>query len=219
MKSDAQLKIGVTMRASHATGYVEPRDGLARAWIDVMGWALPEAAWMPMPNAGESCIDLARKWQLNGLILTGGDDIGADPQRDMTERALLRWAIAERAPVLGVCRGMQLIATEAGGRLSPCEPASHVATRHEVRFIDDFAGLGLAGQTHEVNSFHAFGITRSDLPRPLRPLAIDGQNLVEALVDDTAPRLGLMWHPERQSPRADLDRALIRSFFLNRASK
>ena len=47
---------------------------------------------------------------LKGLVLTGGEDIGKNKNRDQTEVNLLNWALKNSLPILGICRGMQLIA-------------------------------------------------------------------------------------------------------------
>ena len=63
-------------------------------------------------------------------LLTGGEDPGTSPPRDDTERALLDWAIGDRLPVFGVCRGLQFVQRYFGGELVACDRERHVARRH-----------------------------------------------------------------------------------------
>lgn len=89
MPNNRSLRIGVTMREVHPHGYDEPRDALARNWGNFLGFVLPEVPWLPIPNlGGERAVAFCDQWRLNGLILTGGEDIGVSPMRDETEQAL-----------------------------------------------------------------------------------------------------------------------------------
>src|SRR5215831_11119236 len=112
------LRVGLTMREVHASGYDEPRDALARGWGKFLQATIPEAAWLPIPNLAPSlAARFCDRWRLNALILTGGEDIGASPERDDTERALWQHFMRKERPILGVCRGLQLMWTELGGEL------------------------------------------------------------------------------------------------------
>ena len=127
-----ELRVGLTMRELHPAGYAEPRDALARAWGAFMQAALPETAWLPVPNLGATgALQFCARWGINALILTGGEDIGVSPVRDVTERALWQHFVRKRWPVFGVCRGLQLMWTEIGGELEV--KTGHIAVRHAVR--------------------------------------------------------------------------------------
>src|SRR5689334_2452359 len=103
-------RIGVTMRVeTHGATHHEHRDSLARDWAALLATALPEAAWLPVPNLGAVVVAFAERWELDAMLLTGGDDLGSRPERDATECALLAHCIARGLPVLGVCRGLQLV--------------------------------------------------------------------------------------------------------------
>jgi len=195
---------------AQAQGYSETRDALARDWVTFLAAALPEPRWMPVPNLGAAAVEYARDWELDGLILTGGDDLGSDPLRDLTERALLKDFLSRGLPILGVCRGLQLFQTHFGGVLQPCDDQVHVATRHTIRLVDPPIG---EPAERTVNSFHTLGIVASTVPPPLRVLACSGDGLVEALWCAQPRLLGLMWHPEREAQPEVRDRQLIRWLF------
>ena len=194
------LRIGLTMRVVEAQGYHEPRDALAQNWAAFLQAALPEAAWLPVPNlgAGEARA-YCEAWGLNRIILTGGEDIGACAARDATELDLLAWAGERRVPVLGICRGMQLLATQAGGKLRRVE--GHVRQRHQ-----------LAGEiTHAVNSFHGMGL--DGCPPEYRVLATAEDGQIEAIAHRSLPWAGWMWHPERETEFSAGDMDRLREMF------
>ena len=129
-----------------------------------------------------------------GVVLSGGTDIGSNEKRDATERALLLYALEMRLPVLGICRGMQFIATEAGVELE--ELQDHVSVRHQL--FGDFQ--------REVNSFHKFGF--SIVPPEYEVLARAGET-IEAMKHKKLKWEGWMWHPEREIPFSDIDLARL----------
>jgi len=212
--TDRPLRIGVTMRGANAIGYDEPRDAIATDWAGFLSRALPDAMWMCVPNLGDGVRDYVRQWGLNAFILTGGDDLGATPRRDLTERTILDCAAAARQPVLGICRGLQLMAVWAGGALSPTERELHVATRHTLSRSADNDSLAQALPAEfEVNSYHTFAISPADLPPDMACLATTRYGLVEAARHRTLPFLGVMWHPEREAQPARHDIDIVNRLF------
>ncbi|PWT75154.1 MAG: glutamine amidotransferase [Proteobacteria bacterium] len=208
----SDLRIGLTMREVNATGYDEPRDALARSWGKFLQTALPEAAWLPIPNLGTSVSGFCDRWGLNALILTGGEDIGVSTQRDATERALWRRFVGRDQPVFGVCRGLQMIWTELGGEVAV--RGGHAAVRHRIRYLPD-SSLRSEASTEEVNSFH--GLSLVEPARAMREQvavfarADDGSAEGVQLVNTRAA--GVMWHPEREETPSPADIALIRGLF------
>ena len=166
--------------------------------------------------------------EFDGLCLTGGGDIDParygddnvasteiDEARDASELALLGRALARDIPVLGICRGFQLINVHLGGSLEQHhlghapkyppqglpvsdDPAGPDAVRHDVTAA---AGSKLAAacgdETFIVNSSHHQVVTSDRLASDLRPTAHVGE-LVEAL-ESPAHRwvVAVQWHPER----------------------
>jgi putative glutamine amidotransferase len=202
------------MRRSLANGYDEERDSLARDWTAFLRWALPEARWMPLANAGDDTVRTADDWGLQALILTGGDDLGRDVLRDTTETALLAHAHRHGWPVLGICRGLQLMCQQSGGSLTEIDRERHVARAHSIRFLRDFHGLNLKDRAVTVNSYHAIGIPLGTVPRNFAVLAQTDDGYAEALIDAAHKFLGVMWHPERERPFSDIDRSLVRAHLL-----
>ena len=102
-------RIGITMRVEKVRSHDESRDALAHDWQEFMDYAYPEAIWVPVPNIGEKVVDLIGKLGIDGVILSGGNDLGSSPVRDVTENALLSHSISNKMPIFGVCRGLQMI--------------------------------------------------------------------------------------------------------------
>ncbi len=141
---------------------------------------------------------------IGGLLFTGGNDLaelgGAAPERDEVEKALLDWVVERDLPLLGVCRGMQVIQRHYGISLHRVE--GHVTRRQAIR---------IEGERKEVNSYHRFGAFDSMTPLEVWAVADDG--VVKAVRHLAGRITGIMWHPERCAPFAPADVALFRQVF------
>jgi N5-(cytidine 5'-diphosphoramidyl)-L-glutamine hydrolase len=194
--------VAITQRVSVVQAYGERRDCLDQAWTKF----LAACGLLPvlLPNITEAALALFEGHGIVGLVLTGGNDLavlgGDAPERDAVEYALLELAERRGLPVLGVCRGMQVIQQRFGIPL--CRVEGHVAQRQVIR-ID--------GELKEVNSFHRFGALDSRPPLDVWAVAADG--VVEAVRHSTQPIRGIMWHPERSTPYSRADLALFCQVF------
>ena len=174
---------------------------------------------------------------LDGLVLSGGDDIDpaaygqavrgelgvvVDHPRDALEIPLARKALEQDVPVLGICRGVQVLNVAAGGSLyqdmllTGLSSESHQQRRHTPRPPDDAAvhevviapGSQLAKIVGDdrlgVNTFHHQVI---DKPAPrfavsANATAPNGGGVIEALeAPDRSFAVGVQWHPERMWKR------------------
>lgn len=166
------------------------------------------------PPAGE----VSRLPELDGLVIGGGDDIGAglydgepsldiriDPARDALELALLEKAEARALPVLGVCRGAQMMnvfhggtlhqdLSQAGERAVP--PMWSPLPRKRVGIDPQSRLAAITGRTGMVvNSLHHQAIKAPG--RGLTVSARDGFRVVQAIEARAGPfRVGVQWHPE-----------------------
>ncbi|MGH7583026.1 MAG: gamma-glutamyl-gamma-aminobutyrate hydrolase family protein [Gemmatimonadales bacterium] len=168
--------------------------------------------------------------RVDGLLLPGGVDIdpGAyrtapepvlgriDPARDATEIRLTRWALAEEKPLLGLCRGLQVISVACGGTLwqdlaadrpdsikHDYFPTAGWSRDHLAHDVAIGAGTRLAGllraDTLPVNSMHHQGIR--ELGPRLIPAAIAPDGLIEgAEATGDGFAVAVQWHPESLAP-------------------
>jgi N5-(cytidine 5'-diphosphoramidyl)-L-glutamine hydrolase len=194
--------VAVTQRVSVAAERAERRDCLDQAWVRFLRAC--DLAPLVVPNILEVALGLCEAAPVAGLVLTGGNDLaslgGDAPERDAVEYSLLELAEQRGLPVLGVCRGMQVIQQRFAVPLRRVE--GHVAARQAIC---------IEGEREEVNSYHCYGAFESRAPLEVWAMADDG--VVKAVRHSSRPITGIMWHPERRSPFAPTDVALFRRVF------
>ncbi|MCL5108298.1 MAG: gamma-glutamyl-gamma-aminobutyrate hydrolase family protein [Chloroflexi bacterium] len=201
--------------------------------------AIVAAGGTPLPLLADAPDWQAELARADGLLLTGGGDIGAayygldacaacravDPRRDRLELLALETANRRRLPTLGICRGMQFLnvawPSASPGRLLPDLPRQPI--RHTLladrsssyHMVTVDAGTRLAailGRTGvlQVNSRHHQGLSRNQLAGGLRAAAVADDGVVEAL---EAPGdrfvVGVQCHPERSGEAPEMARVFV----------
>jgi putative glutamine amidotransferase len=192
--------VAVTQRVAVDPPHGTRRDCLDQVWVKfLLGCGLIP---IPIPNSVDAALTICEK--VSGIVLTGGNDLtaygGDAPDRDETETALLDLAERRDLPVLGVCRGMQMIQHRFGTPLQRVQ--GHVAPRQRI---------SIDGRSVEVNSFHNFGAM--EVHPPLMTWAIADDGVIKAVRHTGRRMIGVMWHPERREPFAADDVALFARFF------
>lgn len=197
-------KILISQRRDFIDGRGEDRDALDARWASF----LFDLGFLPMPV----CSGLAgvgnyiEQLMPDGILLSGGNDLGCSPQRDLLEHKMLDYAKNNTLPVLGVCRGMQMLNSYLGGGL--VEVDGHTATYHPIK------GEWAEKQGyHMVNSYHNKAIKPQTLAQSLDVLAITADGVIEAVKHSTLPWTGIMWHPEREPVVTKTDKNLILKLF------
>ncbi|MFI9274504.1 gamma-glutamyl-gamma-aminobutyrate hydrolase family protein [Kitasatospora sp. NPDC052896] len=195
--------------------------------------AVEAAGGVPVLLPPQTTVNGGLLERLDGLLLAGGADIapdryGASPhpsndapqrKRDAWEFELLRGALDRDLPLLGVCRGMQVLNVALGGDLVQHLPdllgegRTHRAGR--AQYLDQRVSVragtrlaGILGTTAEVRCYHHQAIGR--LGTGLRPAARAGDGTVEAVeLPDARFVLGVQWHPEADSADPRLFEAFV----------
>jgi putative glutamine amidotransferase len=196
------------------------RASVHRTYLNAIWLAGGQPVILSPPPAGALTRALDVIERCDALLLTGGGDIdparygetpavdlmAVDPGRDTFELAALDHALAAGRPVLGVCRGLQVMTVGLGGRLHQDvgragftghwdEDNAHMPV-HGIRATPgSLAELALNGRT-KVNSIHHQAV--ADPGPRLAPTAWADDDLIEAVeAVDGRPLLGVQWHPER----------------------
>lgn len=207
-------KILITQRTHQDPATGEIREALDTAW----GTFFRECGILAVPVSSEIPVrTLFKEIHPDGILFSGGNDLEIcnpgnilSKTRDLFESRLLEHAMTVGVPVLGVCRGMQMIGHYFGSKLEKVE--GHVATRHEISISPGSFLSPIYGEQIQVNSYHNFGIT--DAGKTLRICARScSDKTIEAIAHPSHRIAGIMWHPEREKPYNSFDLKLIQSFF------
>ena len=169
---------------------------------------------------------------LDGLVITGGNDVDPGrygqqphpnndkpaPERDAWEFGLLRGALARRLPVLGICRGAQVLNVALGGTLHQHLPdvighsghraGNAVFTTLPVRTVPDTRLAGLVGESVDARCYHHQAI--ADLGEGLVVSGWDADGVIEALeLPGPSFVLAVQWHPEESLDDLRLFSAIV----------
>jgi putative glutamine amidotransferase len=204
------------------------------------GWRMWVANWLALKVVGaeaERVMPDAKKtvsWDdYDGLVIGGGDDISAqlygggaeldiriDPDRDDLELAALEAFLPSRRPILGICRGAQILNVACGGSLhhdmrAVYRDAPRMRTPLPLKTIeiDPVSELFsiMKRDRVRVNSLHDQSIDR--VGDALRVAAKDRYGIIQAVEFQAqgAFRIGVQWHPEFLIYR-ETHRAIFRTF-------
>ena len=210
--------IGLTPGLNREETYLSVREDFCRALLHL--GARP--ALLPLTDDPDALRDYVQT--LDGFLFTGGGDVdplyfgqpcrpwsGAiSPQRDAMEIALCRLLLDSRKPVLGVCRGFQIMNIALGGDIyqdlpkefATDNPVAHQQPQpacypiHQVTLAPGSRLHALLGGSTRVNSLHHQGVNR--LGSGFLPTARSEDGLCEGaeLVGERF-FIGVQWHPER----------------------
>ena len=219
----ARPLIGVSGRVKQGSDVAGFPDNLAGIGLDVYvsdyARAVTAAGGLPV-HLPQHVHAAAYAGRLDGLLLSGGADVdprryGAtpscdvgvvEPDRDRAELGLVELAMADDLPVLGICRGLQLLNVWAGGTLHQHVPAHARYDRapdvgHDDIVVSPTSRLGLMyGRSRRVNSLHHQSVDRVAEGWLVTARAADGT--VEALEWPGHDVIAVQWHPELMADAA-----------------
>lgn len=180
--------IGITQRLVENDSYYELRETLSTEWGMLFKTHFQD--FLPLPLSYGIDFNVYAQ-HLCAVILSGGNDLNAlspsciNAMRDVYENQVIAYCLAYHLPLLGICRGAQMIAHYFGSTLEPL--SSHTSPH----FVED--------STHKkmiVNSFHRYGITH--LGDALVAYSKAEDSSIESFAHKNAPIFGIMWHIERE---------------------
>jgi putative glutamine amidotransferase len=201
--------------------------------------AITESGGLPLvvPNVADYELELAKEAILlaDGLLLTGGTDLDPatygrvmdeeqthypDLARDRIEIALIHEARRRGVPILGICRGFQILNVAYGGTLDQHRPHQNSTIVENPTLRIEMTDVGLTpgslaaravgSDQVEVYCLHHQAI--DDVGVGLRKTGVATDGMIEALEDPSADFvLGVLWHPEQMLER-EHSRAIYQAF-------
>jgi putative glutamine amidotransferase len=199
-----------------------PRFGINQSYVRALVVAGCAPVLIPLVDDDERLRAIYER--LDGIVFAGGVDVApqeygeepidnlndVDAARDRTELTLARWAVADDLPILGICRGQQLLNVALGGSLwqdlrhqgvtsvdhSDEDGRARGALIHRVRLDPDSRLAQLIDETNiEVNSLHHQAVKA--VASPLKVTGTSEDGVIESL--ESADRrflIAVQWHPE-----------------------
>ena len=175
-----------------------------------------------IPPVADAATIAATLDRLDGIVFSGGADVnplwtGEQPsprlhninqRRDLPELLMVRLAYNRCVPMLGICRGLQVIVTALGGRVCQDLPKTDAILKHSqdadrsepthTVLFDDYSMLASYHETTrlQVNSFHHQAVEEAGPHLVVAARALDGVIAGAASNNDHQPIMGVQWHPE-----------------------
>ena len=199
--------IAISQRVHKIHEYGELRDELDNRlfkFVNKLGF-LP----VPIPNFKKknnadfkTLLSWLNSIKPSGIILSGGEDIGQFKYRDQIEFKLLNWAVKNKTPIIGICRGMQIIGHWA--KVKTIKVKNHVGARHII-----ISSIN-KNYKRKVNSFHNLALSKCPKNFKVNFRSLDG--VIESIEWRKKKIFGCMWHPEREKQFDKHDISKFKSF-------
>lgn len=170
--------------------------------------------WVELMGYQPVILDLRYKKIDAPLLLCGGADIGKNIERDQRELSWIKMALEAKQPIIGICRGMQILNHYFGGTVS--DLADMVVEYHQSdEFSDDADHSQRESQYHyvkslddtlfEVNSRHHQWCSTIADNFKVTHMSFEGNYIPEAIEDEDLKIIAVQWHPERMECPMILD--------------
>jgi putative glutamine amidotransferase len=196
--------VAISQRVELYDDIGERRDALDQRWSSLLTAA--ELIPILLPNTNHVAKQLIKSLPIKGIILTGGNNLvgyeGDAPERDQLEQWLMNYATSKNLPLLGVCRGMQVIQQSSGVCLH--KVSGHVNAEQIIE---------INGNKECVNSYHNWGAYET--PTGFNLFAKSKDGVVKGIVNGKGNIMGIMWHPERIIPHREADIQILKRLFIS----
>lgn len=195
-------KIGILLRLDKIGKHNELRENIDARFINL----LQRLNFIPIliPSKINNINLFLNKASLDGFILSPGGDPFENTIRKKNEHKLIKYSIQKKKPILGICRGAQVLNIFFGGKLKRVK--NHVRKNHRLY------GQLVKSKKVIVNSYHNLGFNNELLGKNLKIEAYTKDNVVECFRHKKHRILGIMWHPERYNKIKNFDKKILKSF-------
>ena len=196
-------KIIITQRMERLGKHKELRDCLDIKLANLFSYLgyIP----VPLPNKLKNINKFFKELMPKGIILSGGGNPLLKDLRYKNEKVLIDLSTKNKVPLLGICRGAQRINIQFKGKLKKIK--NHTKKKHLIYENQKQKGI-------KVNSYHDFGFSEKMLGKNLKSLAQSQDRIIEYFKHTNYKIIGIMWHPERETPFDTCDINFLRDVFL-----
>ena len=207
-------KILVSQRVDYSNKNDEKRNSLDQRWTKF----LLKCNLYPifLSNNKRYLKILIKNEKFNGILITGGNNLSkltsfdSYRERDQLEKLLIEYAIKKNIPILGVCRGMQMIQDYFGIKLKKIN--GHNKGKHKIIFEQDkLFSINKIKNFKYFPSYHNYG-TKSNNHK-FEKIAFSHDGITEAIKHKKFKIYCQMWHPERNKKFLDFDVKIFKRFF------
>jgi len=206
-------KIAITPRLITNESYFEIRDALDIRWAKLFEMLnfLP----IILPTHYNKINSFFDSIDIGGIILTSGNDLYSVNQnelsnkRDIFEKNLIKYAVKNNIPLLGLCRGFQIIAEYYGCKVEKCK--EHVGVEHSLHISDESRFKNDLSKIKKIRCYHNYSIKKINNNFIISARSEDG--VIEAFEHKDNNIFAQMWHSEREEPLDKYKLKIIKEFF------
>ena len=195
-------RILITQRIDKVGEFKEIRDNISQDYLSM----IDQLNYKPIlvPNNLNLIKKIIKTNNFEGIILTGGGNPKINDVRRKVELFLIKYAIKFQKPLLGFCRGAQLINIYFGGSIKKFP--NHVKKKHLLL-------SNIFKKKLKTKCYHDFAITNKTLSSKISILAKTKDDSIEFFKHLNYRIYGIMWHPERSNIINKIELELIRKIF------